>query len=247
MLQGAPESGELTQLEMSDFQREQILAQLGEKVENPTIDLMPWDELAPLVEVLNLDPRLNITPIAQNSSLLNVKRTFGKVHIDDEALSLLVPLAANIIQLDLSNSDVSDAGLSHISGMLSLEKLYLQNTSVSDKGVVYLSSLARLSYLNLYGTAVTDASLDVLGKLPSLKKLYVWDTQVSDDAVQALREGSVDHAQIRAWQLEVDALQQQIMHAGIDVQGGIVSEVEEAKEEKKEEKKKEKKEEAKKK
>jgi len=71
--------------------------------------------------------------------------------------------------LDLSNTQVTDAGLAHLKGLTNLSFLSLSNTQVTDAGLAHLKGLTNLSFLSLERTRVTDAGLKELKRaLPSL-------------------------------------------------------------------------------
>jgi mono/diheme cytochrome c family protein len=114
---------------------------------------------------------------------LNVAKTFN-----DEKLSMLAPLANQIVELDLAKTQVTDAGLEQLASMKQLKELHLENTAITDAGLAKLATLLELEYLNLYGTKVTDAGLKSLGVLTKLKKLYLWQTAVTKAGVVDLRK-----------------------------------------------------------
>jgi Leucine-rich repeat (LRR) protein len=76
---------------------------------------------------------------------------------------------ANLMELDLSNTQVTDAGLVHLKGLISLWKLDLSGTQVTDAGLKHMTALANLRYILLDRTQVTDAGVKELKQaLPSL-------------------------------------------------------------------------------
>lgn len=125
--------------------------------------------------------------IAQNTEGVRVlipPKTFeGRVLTDDD-LAVLKEIS-NIVELDLKNAGIGDAGLAQLSGLSGLERLHLEKTKVTDKGLGHLKGLANLKYLNLYGTGVTDAGLDHLKGFAQLENLYLWQTKVTIDAAKA--------------------------------------------------------------
>ena len=58
--------------------------------------------------------------------------------------------------LSLSNTQVTDVGLRHLTRLTNLEELYIANTQISDTGLEHLKGLTNLGLLDLYGTQVTD-------------------------------------------------------------------------------------------
>jgi Leucine-rich repeat (LRR) protein len=68
----------------------------------------------------------------------------------------------NLEELDLSNSQITDAGLAHLKTLTKLEDLDLSATNVTDAGLAYLEGLSALKYVYLRGTKVTAAGVDNL-------------------------------------------------------------------------------------
>ncbi|HEV7222461.1 MAG TPA: leucine-rich repeat domain-containing protein [Pirellulales bacterium] len=64
----------------------------------------------------------------------------------------------------LYRSKDTDAGLAHLQGLTSLQRLYLDNTQVTDAGLTHLHGLTSLQGLYLDNTQVTDAGLAALRK-----------------------------------------------------------------------------------
>ena len=103
----------------------------------------------------------------------------------DEGLAQVAALA-NIVRLNLRDTQVTSAGLVYLKGLTKLERLHLERTRVTDEGFVHLAGLVNLEYLNLYGTKITDKALAHLGGLKKLRQLYVWQTGVTDEGVARL-------------------------------------------------------------
>ena len=98
----------------------------------------------------------------------------------------------NLIDLDLSSSEVTDAGLAHIAGLEKLERLNLTSTRVSDAGLAHLKDLKRLRELHLAYTSVTDAGLKHLEGFKSLHSLDIEGTRITAEAVSRLRRARPD-------------------------------------------------------
>ena len=93
-----------------------------------------------------------------------------------------------LIYLDLFATEVGDAGMVHVGKLLQLSSLDLYNTMVGDAGMAHVGKLAQLSNLSLNATKVSDAGLTHLSKLTGLARLGLSGTRVSDAARDALRE-----------------------------------------------------------
>lgn len=90
-----------------------------------------------------------------------------KADVEAESIGKLDSLT----QLDLLNSDLSDAGLSHLKTLKQLESLHLTNAKITDAGMSHLVALQNLNLLNLNGLSCSDEGLVPLGKLPALRQL----------------------------------------------------------------------------
>jgi hypothetical protein len=106
----------------------------------------------------------------------------------DEELQKLGSVGSDLRWLDLSRTDLTDAGLKVVAKMPNLEHLDLRGTAIGDEGVRALAGLQNLQTLSLYGTAVTDSGLEALRGLPSLRRLYVGGTKVTEPGLDALRK-----------------------------------------------------------
>ena len=85
-----------------------------------------------------------------------------------------------LTELYLYESEVSDAGLAHLSNLTNLTILQLYDTEVSDAGLAHLSNLTNLTELDLSRTQVSDAGLAHLSGLTNLTRLKLSDTELSD-------------------------------------------------------------------
>ena len=66
-----------------------------------------------------------------------------------------------VIELDLRDTKVTDAGLVHLKGLTQLEWLWLSHTQVTDAGLVHLKGMTNLQRLGL-PRQITDAGLTEL-------------------------------------------------------------------------------------
>ena len=107
--------------------------------------------------------------------------------------------------LDLSKTQVTDAGLEDLAGLKCLQWLNLSDTNVTDAGLKELTGLKSLQTLWLDGTNVTDRGLKKLAGLTSLQWLGLHDTYVTHAGVAELqkalpfREQPMNRGKIRPW------------------------------------------------
>ena len=90
------------------------------------------------------------------SAVAALKKLGARIKQDDQD---------NVVELNLSRSKITDAGLLHLKGLTSLQTLSLYRTQVTDAGLVHLTGLTSLKSLDLRGTKVTDAGVADLQKV----------------------------------------------------------------------------------
>ena len=114
-----------------------------------------------------------------------------QLEIDDTQVSDagLEPLSRfrELEDLRLSGTRVTDAGLKHLAGMPNLKVLTLRQTNVTDAGLKHLAGMSNLEMLDLYQTNVTDAGLAHLECLHCLNYLRLFDTRVTAAGVANLQ------------------------------------------------------------
>jgi mono/diheme cytochrome c family protein len=129
----------------------------------------------------------SVMPLFAGSPLLQVSFAQSSSTPNDAAVATLEGAADQIVWLNLSNAEITAAGLAPLAKLNNLIQLHLEHSSVDDAGLAHLAGLSRLNYLNVFGTSITDAGLEPLKGLAKLRKFYVWQTKISWDAAQALQ------------------------------------------------------------
>ena len=123
-------------------------------------------------------------------------------------------LNRNTVQLHLSRTNVTDAGLHELSAIPTLDHLGIRGTAITDAGLAHLAGTKSLRVLTVTDTEVTDTGLAHLAKAKSLKALDVTNTKVTAEGVAALQkalpdceitwDGNVDvHREVAEWVLSV--------------------------------------------
>lgn len=110
---------------------------------------------------------------------------------------LRVPPGADVDELSLRGTSVTDEGLAALSLLPGLRGLDLADTRVTDAGLAHVADLRALERLDLSGTRVTGEGLARLKALVSLEELRLAGTAVTDDAVAKLRESLPDPRRLR--------------------------------------------------
>lgn len=88
----------------------------------------------------------------------------------------------------LGDKPVTDGDLRIICGLPEILYLRLSNTEISDQGVTELRRLTDLQELNVAGTELTDAGLDSLKDLVNLRELDVRNTKVTDRGISGFQK-----------------------------------------------------------
>lgn len=107
---------------------------------------------------------------------LHVK--FLKDTITNKEIKALINLKDQIVELNLSNSGITDKMTSSLKKMKNLEVLRLDNTNITDESLKYIETLEFLKSLNLYQTNVSNIGLKNLLKSVSPAQIFVWKTKV---------------------------------------------------------------------
>lgn len=95
-------------------------------------------------------------------------------NFSDDALRHLSAFP-NLRFLLICNGQATDDGLNYVGRLRKLEGLYMWHASeVTDAGVAHLSELTKLKKIHLDGSKISDESLRVLSRLPSLEE---WSLQ----------------------------------------------------------------------
>ena len=204
--EGASESATLDELNVTAEVAPHFL-------EIDVLEFQSREEVEVLLESMEKNQALSIIYQAQDDYRLGVR---GKIASDVD-LDKLQPLKSNIVELNLGNSSITDAGLEIIGQMTNLTHLYLNNTAVTDAGLAHLSNLYQLEYLNLYGTAITDSGLLVLRRLKNLKKVFLWGTGVTKEAVANLRLSVFDAVKSENIRMQIQELTKKRDRLRVDI------------------------------
>lgn len=109
---------------------------------------------------------------------------FGR-QFGDRELALLAPLGAELVELDLSSTAVSERSAALWKNFGSLRTLRASFTELGDETVAVLAALPKLESVTLTGTKVGPASVNAFKRLPALRVLRLVDTAAESAAVEA--------------------------------------------------------------
>jgi Leucine Rich repeat len=113
--------------------------------------------------------------------------SFGKFYrlVDNEMAH--VQRLSTLVYLELSNNDITIAGLPYIAGLTTIQELGLEcGKGLSSAGLVHLRRLIHLRYLNLATIGVDDDDLEHLRHFRQLETLSLAYTQASDKGLRWL-------------------------------------------------------------
>jgi hypothetical protein len=139
------------------------------------------------VEALDLQD-VNLTAAGltqlQNLTRLRSLNLFRNKRLTDAAIETLVEFA-ELEELNISSTQITDAGLDRISRELTeLKRLNFRNSrQIVDAGLEKLLQRPELEALLCGNTSITDAGLAHLGKLSSLHELEIRKTKITNDGL----------------------------------------------------------------
>jgi hypothetical protein len=129
-----------------------------------------------------------VESLGDGSPLVRVTFLGHEDEVTDATIAALQTAKAQIAELSLARTAITDAAGAHLAKLRTLYRLDLRQTAIADEGVKALAGLANLRTLNLFGTKVGDAGVSTLADCENLRELYVWQTPVSAQAVVALQQ-----------------------------------------------------------
>ncbi|MNV59405.1 Leucine Rich repeats (2 copies) [compost metagenome] len=127
-----------------------------------------------------------VIPVTNNSNYLSVSFVTAKPSAD--LLVLLKSLSAQLIWLNLANTNLDDKGMGVIAGLKNLVRINLTQTRITDRGLSLLKTINTLQYLNLTGTKITAKGLIGLKGLMGLQQVYLYQSSVNNTEEQELKK-----------------------------------------------------------
>tara|TARA_B110000971_G_C20036570_1_gene514614 strand:+ start:4203 stop:5576 length:1374 start_codon:yes stop_codon:yes gene_type:complete len=166
---GAPEFKTLGELEFTENQLASFMVQEKEEI-YPTLNLESPDKKA-IDSLRSLE--VLITPIKENTKFLFVS-TINYKAFSDKELALLIPLRQHIVNIDLSESTVTDTVFKVLSKFPNLVSIKLNKTVITGKGVDQLSVLTNLRKLHLINTNLNAEAIPIIANFTALEKAFVF-------------------------------------------------------------------------
>ena len=128
-----------------------------------------------------------INPLDATSPALDVN-FYGREFYNQESLLALVPIAPQIVSLNLSAMPVKKEDIQTLKKFTNLRSLNLNNTHLSNANILLLSELENLKSISLVGTEIKNDGLIKLTERPSIRSIYVWNTAIKPEEIEALRK-----------------------------------------------------------
>jgi Planctomycete cytochrome C len=144
----------------------------------------PSVEAMKKLQSLGADVHLSQT----DSKLVSVAFVQSTSQIGDKEMEFLRPLAANITDLDLSDTKVTDAAMQIAGTMPRLTKLNVSSTSVTDAGLAAIKGCVNLDTIIAHSTGISDGGLETLKGLKKLKRVFLWKTRVTSTSAADLQK-----------------------------------------------------------
>jgi hypothetical protein len=198
---GAPETAKRSEVEvtpaaekalatlLTPAQRERLeAAQKAELAAKKKADNKKRLELAVALESVNAKFPGSLKYVSQQNTDLNFSAVSYRSKFADADIEILASVFKDIVELDLSSTQITDVAASKLSQFTKLQKVKLNGTQVSDVVLATLSELPDLEVINIYGTEVSDAGLSKLSTHPKLNRIYVWNTKVTEEGAKSLED-----------------------------------------------------------
>jgi hypothetical protein len=143
----------------------------------------PADEKT--IQTLNTNYRL-VKPVFEGSPGLTAE-FYGSSQFKQSHLADLLTIKAQLVSLNLNEMPLKPEDLKTISQFLNLRKLILSNTGLTEAGLSELAKLKKLESLSLAGNKINIKSLSFVPALPELKHIYLWNTSVTNAELVKLK------------------------------------------------------------
>ena len=133
---------------------------------------------------------VHVDHISKASNFLSVS-CINKPNFSDTDFESLLPLKSQIAQLDLGDTQVTDAIFEKLALLPNLTVLKLDNTSITGEKITLLSSLEHLKSINLTASQFEEENLNLLAGFTNLKKVFLYKTKVNTEGVKTLKDGQI--------------------------------------------------------
>ena len=168
----------------SDFENVTIMNNLSIENQNSLTSFFPpiQKNVSPpslnhLKKLIELGFRLERN--SNENNFLEAKFVGSK--LESKHLSALIKIKAQLIKLDLSNSNLDDKLFFRLSKLENLKYLKVDNTSIIDISLKHLPKLLETLIIN--GNNISNKGLIFLEGNKSLKNIYAWNTKINENLI----------------------------------------------------------------
>lgn len=126
---------------------------------------------------------LLVAPLYKSSSLLKVSAINTPAFNDHDAMVLL-QAKDHIVDLDLGQTQITNAVFEVLQALNNLTVLKLDYTQVTGKGIQKLKSLRHLKEINLVMSALSKSGVEDLFSFPTLEKVYLFGVLDSTETME---------------------------------------------------------------
>jgi hypothetical protein len=155
-----------------------------------------------------------VNEVYPGSAELHIK--YLKNEIGKNQLNKLKKVKKQLIELDLSNTNVNDGMTGVIASLSNLKILRLDNSKISDGTLKKLKSSKNLEVLNLYNTNISNSGLTKLLTSITPEKIYTAETKIDEQTainlqneykiqiVNGITQGFVEKSQLKVPKISPD-------------------------------------------
>ena len=91
------------------------------------------------------------------------------------------------IDLSRANCLVDDSFVQQLQSHTTLVELDLSDSRITNEAIQHLTHFAKLTYLNLKNTSINDGCLDALLEMQQLKLLILSNTEITTSTIEEIR------------------------------------------------------------
>ena len=114
------------------------------------------------------------------------------IEINDEVISWLAPVLDEVEELNLTDTNITEQGVAHLSSLNKLQYLRLKDTFLDKTCIPHLLHLHSLEHLHLGIFEGTCADLIPLGQLSNLQELIAKPQDEDQDALKEIFDRKPD-------------------------------------------------------
>ena len=111
-----------------------------------------------------------------------------KTETTDAELRIIAYVYPNLVELTLSETQITDAGLAPLKKLTKLRKIRISKTAITDNAAKVLAQIPTLEDIDVSQTSFGDEGLKALQPLEKLKRLNLYTTKITDQGLVALKD-----------------------------------------------------------